>query len=72
MPRMLAPVALAITPVAALAHPGHEAAATAGAAHWITAWDHVAVLLLAGLIAADALRRAISSLRQRRAARRAD
>ncbi|MCR8723101.1 hypothetical protein [Frigidibacter sp. ROC022] len=35
---------------AALAHGGHEEAIEQGGAHWLTAGDHLIVLLLAGIV----------------------
>jgi hypothetical protein len=58
---------LALFPAAALAHPGHGEDA---AAHWLASWDHVAVLALAAVVAADVLRRVVVTLRRRRRAGR--
>ncbi len=51
MKKLVVPAALAacLAPVAALAHPGHEAAAREGALHWLTQADHLVVGLALGV-----------------------
>ncbi len=44
--------AYVLTAGAALAHPGHEAALTHGDAHWLMAWDHLAVVGTASVLIA--------------------
>jgi Spy/CpxP family protein refolding chaperone len=50
---------------AALAHPGHEAAAAQGAAHWFSSPSHWIVLALGILVATEAARRTVRALRAR-------
>ena len=50
---------------AALAHGGHEAALVQGEAHWLTAPDHLAVLVLAGLLVGGVLAGALRARRSR-------
>jgi hypothetical protein len=69
MLKIAPPVALLSTAGAALAHPGHDAAAAQGAAHWLTEWSHWIVLALAGLVVAELGRRAVRALLARRSRR---
>ncbi|MEE4120441.1 MAG: hypothetical protein V2I65_15670 [Paracoccaceae bacterium] len=69
MLKFATPLALLATAGAALAHPGHDAAAAQGAAHWLTEWSHWIVLALAGLVMAELGRRAIRARVARRSRR---
>jgi hypothetical protein len=62
-----APLAVLATTGAAVAHPGHDAAITHGAAHWLTEWSHWIVVALALLTVVEIARRAIRFLIVRRA-----
>ena len=62
----LAPL-FALLPAAALAHPGHG---EASAGHWLMQGDHLVVLALAAIVAAEATRRGVRALRRRGAKRR--
>lgn len=54
----------------AAAHPGHEAAAARGAAHWLTDPAHWAVLALGAVVLAEIARRAVRRLLRQRATTR--
>lgn len=57
-PGTLSATAVILWPVAAMAHPGHEAATSsflAGATHPLTGFDHLAAMLMVGLWAGIAL-----------------
>jgi hypothetical protein len=68
---MLRPTAAALLATAgmAAAHPGHEAAAAEGAAHWLTDPAHWAVLALGALVLAEIARRGVARLLRLRAAK---